>query len=1204
MYKVLIVGLGGSGGKTLSFLMDELKVRLGDSWGGRLPEAWKFVHIDVPAVADGVGTNLASPVAEQGGTYVGIAGRNSIYSNFDITAMDALRGQNPPALDLAVRWRPQPKKGDAIAVQGGAGAFRAIGRVVTLAGASTIYDSLKSAVDGLSSLKAGEDFKAMSRQVGDSGDSEDGKPLVFLVSSLAGGSGASMVLDVADMLRGLTNDSFDGMHSAAFLYTADVFASLGISSGGPGSLSTISELISAMNRQGESWTAKEWEALGVRNAAVPGPLVTGRGPHMIFPVGAKSQGTPFGKQPEDVYRGFARMLAPLFIDKHIQTDFNAYMLVNGPQAIKNAGDSTGLAKDPTFGTTNAAHFSAWGSAVLTMGRDRYSEYAAQRIAREAIKTLVHGFEDQDFLDKKINLQQAVQRYVDSFYSSFLETAKLTSIAFDKTADAIKLLDTVVPASARQSFSNSKASELGSEFSGKSGAVTAVSLGNFFKRNLDGVKGQTSTEGLRGISDWTHEVQRGIEDAFLHVASQKGLRVASGCLRKLTSDLNLIQLDLDSKVSQAPQTLEPTLQKGLQSIAKQGNNPIQQGGQIAVQFQTTYAEELKRLVFVESAKLLSPVLGDLVSSFINPLIEAADQSLEALDAELRKTVDSVVTAAYRQAPVALWPKQDDAVPAHFQPAVNEVLIDGVAQFPVFFNAHVSQAVAPIASGQTSEAARQILTRTRLEKSSQGDFEPVVGWSWTRTALGSHPNINRVNEWQPKELSTVTGRPQSKASFALKLGWREIIGHARSWVDLPSCPFRQHSDQGIKAWLNPTETVSQQQIEERFAKMVSKFQEAIKLAAPLVEINANTVQAIHGANAIGTLYSFSNIPLEKGSHVVSKITQGWSGQPQGSENTTSIESALEPGQDRNEIFILGQPASPYMPMVFESLTKPIRDGWQEAITSNTSVKNKAALEFWDWRRARTLRHFVPVSQKHIAAFMQGWIVGRITGDIQIYDSGNGTGSNVVKVLDPRDSKWVHFPKTLLGVTSLGEEISAPGLKESGWNVPPALLESLALAMCQIQGQDLSPVLPYTAVIELGKTLKVKPLNAGDPVGIFGGTLSPLDKWFNDGPYSGFESQIKQAQAEDSETRRANALAWLSAVSTRMEVLLSNGVTDENFWQVDREFELAPETIAACAEVKRELERSDLGSFVQGPNLVQSSNKKQVAGNKGQTPEEVEG
>lgn len=63
MRRMMLVGLGGSGGKTLGFLMDELRFRLGDSWTrDTLPECWQFVHIDVPSVADTQGSNLASGV--------------------------------------------------------------------------------------------------------------------------------------------------------------------------------------------------------------------------------------------------------------------------------------------------------------------------------------------------------------------------------------------------------------------------------------------------------------------------------------------------------------------------------------------------------------------------------------------------------------------------------------------------------------------------------------------------------------------------------------------------------------------------------------------------------------------------------------------------------------------------------------------------------------------------------------------------------------------------------------------------------------------------------------------------------------------------------------------------------------------------------------------------------------------------------------
>ena len=95
MQKVLIVGLGGSGGKTLAYLMDELKVRLGESWNGELPKCWKFIQIDVPVVAGGLAGATASPVQAQGGTYVGLADGGVGYPNYDQSVMGVLQAQNP-----------------------------------------------------------------------------------------------------------------------------------------------------------------------------------------------------------------------------------------------------------------------------------------------------------------------------------------------------------------------------------------------------------------------------------------------------------------------------------------------------------------------------------------------------------------------------------------------------------------------------------------------------------------------------------------------------------------------------------------------------------------------------------------------------------------------------------------------------------------------------------------------------------------------------------------------------------------------------------------------------------------------------------------------------------------------------------------------------------------------------------------------------
>lgn len=1171
MQKVLIIGLGGSGGKTLAFLMDELKVRLGDEWEGRLPACWKFIHIDVPTQADGQGANLATPVREQGGTYVGLAHDSNLsYSSYDNLAMDVLQKQRPAALDLAVRWRPIPSQADAIDVNGGAGAFRAVGRMVTVARAEGIYAALRSAVQALNSVQANEDLDTLAAQI-KAPAAKTTPPLVFMVSGLAGGSGASMVLDVADMLRGLSkHDGFDGEHTSAFLYTADVFKSLKLSSAGPGSLATISELIGAMSRQGEPWNSKEWEALGIGSASLP--RAQGRGPHMIFPVGAKTAGIPFGETPEDVYRGFARMLSPLFIDDHIQKDFYYYVTVNGPQDVVDSGDLTGLAVDPISKRVYPSHFAGWGSAVLSMGRERYTEYSAQRVAREAVEVLVNGFVDQDFIDKKINLQQAIQRGVEAVYPSFLDIAGLSLVT---STDGVPLVQAIIPTQARNAFASARTVELAVEFSGRTGEITAGALANFFTRNMPGIKSAAVNEGLKSISVWAAEVQRNVEDAFLNIAAQRGLRVANECLKNLVSDFNRIQVDLETKTATSPPTLEKTLQDGIASARKLGRAPVANGGQFAANFMNAYAVELGKQVIRDGCTSLAAILGDFSKNFIVPLIDKSNAVLAELEYELGRDTKSVVTAAYREAPVSQWPVGSESVPRHFNPAVNEVLIDGVDKFPAFFDAHVTKAVVPFIGDSVREAARQVITRTRLDRAESGrGFESVVGWNWKRTALDSHPNINRTKSWQPKELSMVDGRPQSVASFELSLGYKDILGLARTWVNLPACPFRQHGEEGIAEWLSPKSELSSQEAAERRQKLQQKLNQAITLASPLVEIDSELVSAVHGPSKLGIVYSFSAVPFDSTHPILSDLLNSWASTNSGATNAANLKEAASGSTDKSEIFILGQTFRPYLPLVFKSLTQPIRDEWSSAISSPNN-------RFWQWRRARPLRQFVPISQRHLAAFIQGWTVGRITGLIQLSDANDGANGKVVRVHDAADGAWLEFPRKLLGSDSLGVKSNAPGQDEASWNVPAILLESLPLAMAHCQGQNLSPISPYLAVMNLGYSLKVAPESEAEPVGGPGNVLNALDTWFTHGSTSGFQSQIEPAQGSSPEERRQNAKTWLEKIATYMQNLATSNITLQNFYSVNREYEIAPEVINACRVVIRELERDDLGSANDGDN-----------------------
>ena len=54
--KFLLIGVGGSGGKTLRALRSNLELKLNQAnWNDGLPMGWQLLHIDSPVIQDGTG---------------------------------------------------------------------------------------------------------------------------------------------------------------------------------------------------------------------------------------------------------------------------------------------------------------------------------------------------------------------------------------------------------------------------------------------------------------------------------------------------------------------------------------------------------------------------------------------------------------------------------------------------------------------------------------------------------------------------------------------------------------------------------------------------------------------------------------------------------------------------------------------------------------------------------------------------------------------------------------------------------------------------------------------------------------------------------------------------------------------------------------------------------------------------------------------
>ncbi len=201
----------------------------------------------------------------------------------------------------------------------------------------------------------------------------------MIVSSLAGGTGAGLFLDVADMLRAEGEQWLD--NSFGILYAADVFQSLAAGAAG-GSAPQLGRGPGRAAQRGVRRRAGRRRRRGAGDLRRSGPAFS-------FLVGhANTSGVVFGDQT-DVYRVMGRCLSAVMTDPQVQDDFVVYTAANWQNSAGTYGDSGGpmhmLMEPPYVGTLQGL-----GYAEVDLGVDRFKAYSERRIVRDAVDTLVNG----------------------------------------------------------------------------------------------------------------------------------------------------------------------------------------------------------------------------------------------------------------------------------------------------------------------------------------------------------------------------------------------------------------------------------------------------------------------------------------------------------------------------------------------------------------------------------------------------------------------------------------------------------------------------------------------------------------------------------------------------------------------------------------------------------------------------------------------
>lgn len=1084
MRKFLVIGCGGSGGATLRYLIDQLRADLRTHGIHELPAAWQFVAIDVPTVPE-AGVGLGT-VRDLGGRYLSVSSPGNAYTLVANNVEQTLASK--AALRGLLGWTPVPKDSAAhVPVTNGAGQYRAIGRMLTLTDLSDIKAELRRAWEHLQRPDA---WGALPSTYPGTYDPA-AQPIPIVIGSMAGGSGASMFLDVCRLLGGLLRRSELGV----FLFTADVFSSLpetqrtGIDGN---ALGALGEIIAAQTRASDAADAEIFSALGI-----PPEIVDEAAFARIFPIGSAigGDGAKFGDGTQQgVCRGLGRALAATMTSEAATEQYIKSKIENPTPPPINR-DILGWGTD-----SSVFPWGSFGYASLSLGRDRYAEYASQRMARNAFDRLVNGHLNAS---SRLPSTEQLNALVDSQWATILDR-----LQFPASGTNIRAWFTsaAFPAHVREVEARRATQEavdmMGAEAPGQAAAWVdsiRVRLPHFQQGAADKLR----EAAYLWANGWATQIERSIGEEFLRAMTQSGLPYAREVVRRLRAQLNPVIDELRRGSAEGmgqPLVMDPEVTNRALALKK---TVIGAGHVLAELIAGGYAVSAANALNREAARLAAEVLNSFGTDVLAGLERTADNALLNLErAQTIRTTEAglaqLATTVYAE-----WPREVDAVPTRFDQADNEVLLTTSADFPAQFRADV---LASMPSVGIYESAREHMVG-----------EIIVGrWESTGGARGRFDVLTQRAAWRPPILPlepiSKTPTPASQPAYGLAVAPDALLERAREHLRRKDQPFERFSNQTFTAFLHdPAQPDAV--LAARAQEFVERFEEALRLARPLVGVSPPMVQVMHPGKSMTYEYSFGDIALSDSEPAIAKIGALL-------EADSSLDSAthgrfvqaLKPSSHDNRIAMFGSYPK-YSPMVFNSLLEQIQRRWAGA-------PEQARSDVWLWKRTRPLPASLAMGSAEQHAMVAGWFLGRLLGAVIVPTDAQST--DPVQVWDFATGQWSSFAVRLL---------TPPARFRGQDDWLPAVLESHSLAIVQSNNDIyLSALQPYRAL------RRIYDKSPEQPQGAYGALsgVHHLSSWLATGTWpTGLPSEVVPAAelsavGVTAKVRADAAKDWLQAVA----------------------------------------------------------------------------
>ena len=949
----VFIGIGGSGGKTLRVVHDVLSNALTTiGWDGEWPQAWQFLHIEVAANPDGIEPGLPftlplsdfQPLTTPGSTYRALDRRVS-QTNRD--GLDNYLAWNS--------WRPYPPENVPVTISLGAGQYRAVGRVAVLNGLEEVGNRVNLALSRAMSADTSELERIQELWGSEDLGAENvlRNPSVIVVASLSGGSGSGALLDVCDVVRSHRPSELTNV--TAVVYAPEVFEdSQGDLEPGiaPNTFVALNELLNASWVRGAENLPLSREVHFGRSGVNPHRDRTG--PDSVFLVGRRNANVTLGNTSE-IYRVMGRSLADLALSESQQDSIGAYSAANAAAraaAVQHTVPIAPALRDVL--TPTHTNMYALGFARLSVGREFFREYAAQRLAKEAVLRLREGHRSRRLPGDTRTDEVLAEDYASTLWPAFLRDSRLNEVGYTDNAvieallppgELEDMLSTWTRSTRERVDLNSRNGQIPVEDArqqvrdeieqafGPEGLLPGFDAklkerAILWRRGVDGAAGDT-----RGI----HSI---LEDLVASTAARAGLIVTRLLLERLAGEVNRAVEDLETERRQRRLDGEDGLQA---LLTPKGNEPRQveteAGGYVDVTVvQGEGYNVMYQLLYAEAVSMATTLMRELPAKLITPMLRAVNDAAGLLRQEVEPPNG-------RTSDFTLWPGTS-GIPQHLTPSRVERTLDDVEDFPEVFVDLVQKSTgAGSALEGVSVAVEEVIAGKRLATQYAPPAPMTYRGRWVPEAEG----LRRPNE------------RASTAVIEMQMSLDALLSRARAWLLDSEKAVGRYVSQSMAEYLTDEDANAAQRSERR-TRLTGEFRELLRLAQPLVKIDIDNLQLAHGVNRPDYELVMSPLNIPPQDHQLKaeleEVAQAVLGQ----------QTSIVVGPQRSGTQVMTTLKQPIHPVALQSVMEPIYTQWNS---------DHLGQNFWSYRRARPLLEWVPMAPTSKQALAEGWVTARLLG-----------------------------------------------------------------------------------------------------------------------------------------------------------------------------------------------------------------------------------